>query len=537
MFSKITKCLFAAIILACTVQAQAQEVTLEGVTARGFTGVKSINGEFYYTFYFGEKTETKGMANFVLALYDANLTPVKTAEVEISKDSRLTASSFNGQHFLFMFSDLVRRKRTTVTMDKDGNVVKNNVEEKVKSALLTADNDPVIHPMGDNFIVIAPQREKKFGYEISLVDKDQAAKWTKSFFPDKGSWSVEDSRMTAGNLYLLRKEKESMMGDKYTYTVQSIKLDNGDEVYATEVKDEDDGGFPDFINVNADGSIATGGMYFKNSKYDEKNSDGIFFALIGQDGAITKMSKTSWKKVKDQIKGDFSGALVGGKTKVLVEDLIQKKDGTYMVISETFRKGSVGTTGAGAVSKLGGLSGTASKGDAGDKGFTVMDFAMFHFDANGELTAIDKVEKATKEAIVKGDLADMNGLEMAQSLSKRKFFCYRNTIEVNGKQYIMYKNLDGYKTKAYFLPVGSTSTAGIGSIDMDKWVPEALNKVGKIAKWTGDGVKAEFGNEGFGDGGNPELYKNIIPAKAGHVLLYQFFNGKLAIWLEKIPTN
>src|SRR5690606_21940454 len=114
------------------------------VTARGFTGVKSIDGKFYYTFYFGEKTETKGMANFVLALYDANLAPVKTAEVEISKDSRLTASSFNGQHFLFMFSDLIKRKRTTVTLDVEGNVVKNNVEEKVKNALLTPDNDPEI---------------------------------------------------------------------------------------------------------------------------------------------------------------------------------------------------------------------------------------------------------------------------------------------------------------------------------------------------------------------------------------------------------
>lgn len=533
---KITKTLLVAILVLSACSVQAQEVTLEGVSARGFSGVKSIKGQYYYTFYFGEKSETKGMANFILALYNADLNPVKTAQIEISKDSRLTASSFNGKYFLFTFSDLVRRKRTTITMDKDGNTIKNNVEEKVRTALLTEENDPVIHSLGDEFIVIRPQREKKFGYEVAQVDKDLNEKWTKSFFPNKGSWGVKDSRMSGGNLYILREEKESMMGDKYTFTVQGIKLENGDELFTTEIKDEDDGGFPDFININDDGTIATGGMYFKNSKYDEKNSDGLFFALLSADGKITKMSKTSWKKVKDQIKGDFSSVLVGGKTKVLVEDVIKKKDGSYMVISETFRKGAADETGKGAISKFSGMGG-GSKGDAGDKGFTVMDFALFNFDANGELTGIDKVEKATKEAIIKGDLAKGKGLEIAQHLQSRKFFCYRGTIDVNGKQYIMYKNLDGYKTKAYFLPVENVHMAEVPNIDMDKWLPEGVNKVGKISKWTGQSLKAEFGNEGFGDNGNPELYKNAIAAKAGHVLMYQFFNGKLGIWLQEIPVN
>ena len=95
------------------------------------------------------------------------------------------------------------------------------------------------------------------------------------------------------------------MGAKHTYAVQSMNLENGDVLYTTEIKDEDDGGFPSFIRVNEDGSVVTGGMYFKNGKYDEKNSDGLFFTVLNADGKITKMSKTTWKKVKDQIKGDY----------------------------------------------------------------------------------------------------------------------------------------------------------------------------------------------------------------------------------------
>lgn len=535
MFTKFTKILLAVMVIAAVTKGQ--KVTIEGLSARSFSGVKSINGQYYYTFYFGEKTENKGMANFVLALYDADLNPVKTAEIEISKDSRLAGSSFNGQYFLFRFSDLVRNKRTTITMDKDGNVIKNDVEEKVRAALLVADNDPDVHALNESeFLIISPEREKKFGYEVSIVDKDLNVKWANSFFPDKGSWSIEDTRIVGDKLYLLRREKPSLIGDKYTYAVQGIKLTDGAEVYTTELKDEDDGGFPNFINVNNEGVVATGGMYFKKGKYDEKNSDGLFFALIDQDGKITKMSKTSWKEVKDEIKGDFSSALVGGKTKVLVEDIIRKDDGTYIVVAETFRKSAADETGAGALTKLGGMS--SSKGSAdGDKGFTVMDFAFFNFDANGTLTGIDKVEKETKEAIIKGSLADKNGLELAQELYKRKFFSYRTTMMVDGKQYIMYKNLDGFKTKAYFLPVGSTSTNGAGSIDMDKWMSEGLNKVGKVAKWTGQSMKAEFGSEEFGTPKNTELYKNVIPAKPGYVLIYNFFNGKMDIWLEPIPKS
>lgn len=531
-----------SVALAVTFSAQAQEVTLEGLSARSFTGVKTINGEFYYTFYFGEKTENKGMANFVLAIYDQDLKPVKTTDIEISKNSQLAASAFNGKYFLFIFADLNKNKRTMVSLDKGGNIIKQNVEEDVRAALLVPENYPDIHGVNDEeFIVVRPEKDKKFGYEIERMDKEFNSKWKKSFFPEKGIWSVEDSRLTNNALYLLRKEKpNALMGDKYTYYVQGINTDNGDQLYSTALTNDDDGGFPNFIRVANDGTVATGGMYFNNGKYDEKNSDGLFFALIAKDGSVSKFSKTSWKKVKDQIRGDFSSDLVGGKTKVLVEDIILKKDGNYMIIAETWRKSNdADNTGSGTLRKLGGFGGgsSSSSSDSKDKGFTVMDFALFNFDASGELTTIDKIEKTSKEAVIKGSLASESGLAMAQALHKRKFFCYRNTIEVDGIQYIMYKNDDGFKSKAYFLPVGATSSAGIGSIDIDKWVSEGLNKVGQVTKWTG-GNKYTIGNEDntFGDT-NPELYKNIISAKPGYVLLYQFQNGKMTIWLQPVPKS
>lgn len=536
---------FLALMVAgiTSLSVNAQEVTLEGISGRSFSGVRTINGQIYYTFYFGEKSETKGMANFVLALYDQDLKSIKNTNIEISKNSELAASAFNGKYFMFIFADVTKNKRTTVTLDKEGNIVKQKVDEDVKAALLMPDNYPVIHGLNeDEFIVLHPEKVKKYGFEVERMDKDLNSKWTKPYFPEHGTWSIQDSRIVNGKLFILREEKETLLGEKYTYTVQGMNVDNGDQLFATELKNNDDGGFPNFINPTEDGGVITGGMYFKNGKYDDKNSDGLFFAIIAPDGNISKFSKTSWKKVQDQIKGDFSSALFGGKTKVMVEDIIHKKDGNYMIVTETWRKSNdAENTGDGGLRKLGKLGGfggggSSSSSDPHDKGFTVMDFAFFNFDANGELASIDKVDKITKEAVIKGKLADRSGLSMALELYNRRFFCYRNCIEMNGKQYIVFKNDDGYKSKAYFMPVGATSTQGLPFIDMDKWVPEGLNKMGQITKWTG-GNKYTIGDEEFGQSTNPELYKGIVPAKEGYMLMYQFFNGKMSMWLQPVPAS
>jgi hypothetical protein len=527
------------IVLTCSILFTfAQEKTvLEGVTARGFSGVQTLNGDYFYTFHFGEKTETKGMANFILAIFDKDLKEVKKTEIEISKNSELAASSFNGTSFLFIFSDVMKRKRTMASFDKQGNMIKLNVEEDVRMTLLMEANNPSILGLTtDEFLIVRPEKDKKFGYDVERVKSDLTSTYIKSFFPEKGSWTIEDCKLEQGNLFLLRNEKASFISDKHVYSVQSLNASTGDVTYTTALVNDDDGGFPDFINVDEKGQVVTGGMYFNNGKYDDRNSDGLFFAMLGADGSITKFNKTTWKKVKDQIKGDFSSDLVGGRTKVLIEDLIRKNDGTYMVIGETWRKSNdASNTGAGALRGLAGMGGgSSSSSNSSDKGFTLMDFAMFNFDANGELTSIDKIEKTVKEAIITGSLAEENGLAMAQSLYKRKFFCYRNTIMANGKQYIMYKNDDGFKTKAYFLPVGATSTNGIGNIDMDKWVSESLNKIGKISKAMGNTKYTIGGESSFGKG-NSELFKNIIPASAGKVLIYQMKQGELTMWLENVP--
>jgi hypothetical protein len=530
-----------ALLCLCSTPALAQKVVLEDVTTRSFSGVRSVNnGEFYYTLYFGEKSETKGMANFVLAIYDKDLNPVTNKTIEVSKNSELAASAYSGKYFLFIFADVNRKTMTKIVMDRTGAIVKQLAEEDVRRSLLVADAFPHIQVLNENeFLIIRAEKDKKMGYALQVVDKELTTKWTKEFFPEKGIWHIMDTKLVGSNLYLLRREKpNALWGDKFVYAAQSINTATGDVVYTTELKDDKDGGFPNFITVAEDGTLATGGMYFSDGKFDDKNSDGFFFTTVAPNGTMSRFDKHTWKSVKSDINGPWILEFMGGKTKVLIEDLVRAKDGTYVLIGEAYRKSSVANTGNGVVRGLAGFGSSSSSSSSGDEtGFTVEDFVLINFDASGNFTGISKVAKTSREAIVRGEMSKANGLELAQWLQQKKgFFTYRYIVDQNGKQNIVYKNEDGIKTKAYFLPLGATASAG--EIDLDKWLSEGLNKLGRFSKLAGNNsAKTTIESSvGFGEPESREIYKNIIPAKPGSMLLYEFSNSKLTIWLEPVPV-
>jgi hypothetical protein len=538
---RLSTILITALFALSAASVSAQKVTLENVSTRSFSGVQSINGQYYYTFYFGEKSETKGMANFVLALYDKDLTPIVTKNIEVSKNSELAASSFSGKYFLFMFADVNRKTLTKIVMDQTGNITKQVTEEDVRRSLLVADNYPNVEVLSeDEFLIIRPEKDKKMGYEVERMDKDLTIKWTKQFFPEKGIWSVIDTRLAAGKLFLLRRDKpNALWGDKFVYTVQSINPETGDAIYTTELKDDKDGGFPSFIRVSADGKLATGGMYFNDGKFDDKNSDGFFFATVEPDGKLSNFGKHTWKSVKDDVAANWLTEFSAGKTKVLIEELIQKKDGGYALLGETFRKTSVDNTGGEkSAMSLGGFGSSSSSSSSytGDQtGFTVLDFMIFNFDASGNFLGIDKVEKTSREAVVRGSMSKENGLSLAQWMAnKKRYFGYRYMIDYNDKQYIVYKNEDGFKTKAYFIQLAGLKT--VGDLDLDKWMGEGMNKLGRFSKMTGGNKKTFESTVEFGQPESYEIYKNVIPAKPGSVLMYEFSNSKLNMWLEPIPT-
>jgi len=424
----------------CFHVANSQTVTLNNVSSKGFDGVKSIPGKIYYTFYFGEKSETKGMGNFILELYDMDLKKINTATIELSKNSKLAGSCFSGQYFLFVFTDMNDKKLTMVTLDETGKVIQKKEQDDVKRALLSPDNYAnLLAADNDEFIVIRPLKEKKLGYAIERMDKDLNTKWSNEFAPEKGEYDALTSKFSNGKIFVLRHNKLSAMGNGFENTVFCYDGATGTEVYNYKIYDGEVSGFPSVIDVDDQGNLFTGGMYFKGTKFDETNSDGLFFLSLDAKGNKVAYSATPWKTVADKIKGDNTSALFGGKTKVLVENIIPKKDGSYTIIAETFRKSNNSAMTGGSMGMLGlaSKSPTTSEPHESQIGFTIMDFVLFNFDKSGALADITKINKPDKGIIITGKATEYNGLKLALFMNKSKMFCYRYILEYNDKQYIV----------------------------------------------------------------------------------------------------
>lgn len=509
----------------------AQEITIDMPNSRGFSGVQSIDSEIIFTTWFGEKTETKGMANFVLNIYDKELKEIKSTEIEVTKYSEITSAAFTGEYFLFIFVDMMKKNRTMVTFDKTGELIKKNVEEDVKRALLVPENFPIIHVLNsEEFLLVRPMKDKKFGYDIERLDKDLESKWTKTYIPETGVYTAIHSQAINNKLYVLKEENPNRSSSSFTYSVQCFNADDGELNFETSLSDKEDGGAPAFIRVDEKDMVLTGGTYFKGSKYDDKNSDGLFLAVINQKGDINSFTKKSWEGMKSKIQGEFSSALLGGKTKMMVQDIIRKKEGGFMVIAEQFKKANNANlkgTGMGAA-----VGGSKSTSTGPEVGFTVLDFVFFHFDDAGNLGDIDVIEKLNKEARVTGKIASEKGLAIANFMKEKEFFSYKEVIEHNGNQVILFRNDDGFKSKLYFLPMGTKTTKGIHEVDMDRWVTESMNKLGKLAKATG-GSQYTFNSDASSN--DYALYKNARFFKPGFILMYDYNRSGLKVWLEPIP--
>lgn len=530
-----TLALCASIVLSAFVM-QAQEITLEDISNRSFDGVHVQEGQGAYTFYFGEKSESKGMAFFWLEIFDLELNRINKVKLEISKRSELASSTFTGSNFLFAFNDVSKRTSTYITLDKSGNVIDKRVTEKVKMALLSKDNAPQFFPAGeDEFVVIQPIKEKKVGYTIERINTKFEEKYTFNYTPDKGAWKAVTAQMKGDKLYLIQERRKSLTSKTYTNFILCYDLATGKELYAYDLFDGEDSGFPNFFNVDNQGVLTSGGMFFKGEKFDPKNSDGIFFLTLDVSGERTAYSKTSWKQVKEDIRGDFSSALIGGKTKMILHNIVKKADGTYTIIGESFRKSNdANMAGMGALKMAGGMGGSAGASQVESIGFTIMDFVLFNYDAAGKMVSIDRIEKPNRALTIKGKVAEKKGLEIALFMKEAKMFCYRSVIEDGGKQYIFYVNRDGAKDYASFLPVGATTTDDIPQVDLNKGISEGLNDMAKFGAFMGDNEMYDTGT--FGSlKENPNRYRGGLYFKDGYVLVYKYFNFKLNIWLEPIP--
>lgn len=421
-----------ALSLSVLTISNAQQVQIDGVRSKEFRGVNPIKNKGYYTYYVNEKSG-KGMIDFALEIYDLDLNVIKKTNISVTKDSEVVGSEFNGDDFMFVFSDLSKKTNTFVTVDGEGNIIKQKTEPEKKIA--TVGSTALFPAMdGSGFYLTHAVKEKKWGYEVVKYNRDLKELWSKTETTDKGMINVASAASGPGRLMLISLERPGLMSKKIYGKVVAYNSETGNKEYEHDLYDGKQTNLPSSFLIEPDGSIATAGMYYDGEKMSGDNSDGIFFLRLDPAGKSLAYKSIDWDNgIQSALKATSRKFSIGSKPKVLFHQVIKDVDGNYQVIAETFRK-AVGVLGVMAMA--GGNSNAPMR-------FTVMDYIIFNFNAAGEPLDINKIEKPYKTIELDGTIANADGITLANYLKRFKMFTYEfQTRLPNGKQAVIFTNFE-----------------------------------------------------------------------------------------------
>lgn len=418
--------LFIAVCTAISFSAYGQTAEVKDVRKNEFRGVYPIinkqtkEPQGYYTFYVSEKAG-KGMVNFIIAIFDLDLKLIKETPITITKHSNVDGSEYNGEDFMFCFNDIKKKMITYVTVDTKGNIIKTREVKEEKRYAATAD----IYPSNNSgFYIVKPIKEKKWGYSVERVDRDLNTLWEKQYMPEKGLIMVEAVESDKDKIIIIQAKQEALLSKKVKAEFICLSDKTGDQIFNYSLFDGTDTAIPTSFLIDDEKNIVTGGMYFEGEKMDNANSDGIFFLKLTPNGEKLAYDKVDWDNgIQEIIKKTRKGISISGKPKVYFQDIVQDKDGSYHIISETFQKNYQLMSSTLKDAITGRYIGYLDN-DEKPVTFEIMDFLLFDIDKSLKLTGMNIVEKDHTKISVYPPYSRMRGLGMAKMVDKFGWFNY-----------------------------------------------------------------------------------------------------------------
>ncbi|MBL4670329.1 MAG: hypothetical protein JKY30_13850 [Flavobacteriales bacterium] len=496
--------------------AEAQSVQITGVRGREFRGVSSIldsknNAVGHYTFYVGEKVK-KGLVEFVLEIYDLDLKLIKKTPIQLPKNAIMQGGEFNGKDFMFMFFDYKKKSNIFITFDSKGEIIKKVSKASRKG--VTAGTTKIFPSRdGSGFYVTKQVKEKRWGYAVEKFDRNITSKWKKTISRPKGMISIASAVGGDDRFVVVSIEQPTLMSKKRTAKVISHNGQTGDKEYEVNLYDGKISRVPSAFLIDEKGNFIMSGMYYEGPKFTGPNSDGIYFTKISPEGKVLFENSLDWKggDIQKALKATSKKTSIGSKPKVMFHDITVDENGKYQVVAETFRKTVRG--GAMAAKLLAGASGGGSAGTS--MGFTVMDFIIFNYDAEGKPIDINKIAKPYKSITVEA-AGQLTGIKLAAYMKSLGLFTYNFISETkSGKKVVVFTNFEKPKGVGKGKPYVGISSIEIGENSETKKMP-------LMKKLTN-----------FGKGGR----NGAIKSKPGKITTYYYDKKAKAINIEVNDYN
>lgn len=351
-------------LFALSASALAQTATIDDVMSYQYPGVRSIDGELYYTMgAIQNKTERN------LYVLDADLKAQPPILVPLGRTIDLRQGRASGdKRYLWIASDA---DGMLFQFDASGAETGRRTFETPNHNL----NDPDLYPAsGSGLLKVAQNKVKKIGKTIEVEAVDSALKttWLKSFQVEKGGLALLASGANA--------ERIVAVGDGMKGAQEVIALDHaGNELYRTVLDGGDKKLKTTHVAVADDGTVGVFGTFQGTGAVRQTDAPAQYFlAVLDKAGKATVATETWAPEVLTSTSTDPS---LTGPPQLVVHDLVHTGK-NFRVIGETY----VWSGGLAAGGDMPTVQSTPQR-------FAAVDLLIVDFGGKGEVTAARRIPK------------------------------------------------------------------------------------------------------------------------------------------------
>ena len=356
--------LIGACLITATVFAQTQQLTgFRQISSRSISPIfdgKEVKG--YTLFYKSDKAD-KGNDNFHMAIYDANLSPTKTIDMQKPRGKYLLlGNAYNGEgigfyfynfkdkQFEIEFYDNTLTKKATVA---DNHKLTNMEEASLNNARAADEKDAhnmgydlgIYAVTGKGFITNGLLKYGK-GYTLKMYDNSLQQKWSYSSPEEAKEYEAlfineVTDKYLIGNLL----RRPSMMSRAMTYFVIVFDAISGKKIM--EIPVESDAKEQLSLNTitydEASNQIFVIGDYYgPDDKPGSSRSKGFFFKTYDLSGKELNKQFYSWDKdVKSKLPAEATESLSKGAMNY-THKVLKGEDGKFYLVCEQFSKSASG---------------------------------------------------------------------------------------------------------------------------------------------------------------------------------------------------
>ncbi len=469
-------------------------------------------------------------------LYDFLLNEVKEGTIETPRYSFFNQMTYNGDHTLLSFvNNAFSQSVTYVILDHMGNEVSRRTSSDVTMLRRGDQFFPGVynHPREGFLIVQTAGRGRRTGYTVEHVDSELNTLWSIEFTSPKGNAHVYDLVTSEERVFIL--EATERMGKTLNSRLHSIDLGTASHIYTMELGDGQNSFFPTAFLPTADNRLAMAGTYFRGDKIRGKNTRGLFFLNVAEDGSTAGMQTHPWATLRRTLRTPVPDWFFKVMPDVHIHALEQYQDGTFMAVAELYR-----------------YSGEVRREEAGGKKeqyhrIRLLDFMLLGFEPDGDILYTERIQRP--HMVLKLDSEFSGGsnslahnagqgpLRRARAMKQAGAFTYRFHQLYDDKLNFAFTSYENKIHYAYFMDLNNNFQST--KVELKHSKPMLLSYmqiVDLCANQTGFGfILAELNTRSFDD--SEAFWRGVLPARKGSMLTYEYMplTGKLQMNLVNLP--